>query len=287
MPLNRACTVAGALCTAGGQALSTGPGLSVPGPAPLTASFASVTAEHDGSSGFNVRIAFSEDVNISYQDMRDHALTVTGGTVVRAKRVDKRKDLWQLRVQPSSQGAVMVALPPTASCDDTGAVCMAAGLALSNGIAQTVPGPATPRHLIGTAAADTLSGRDGADTLGGGAGNDTLDGGAGDDTLYGGAGTDTLTGGPGADTFVFAAGHGTDTITDFSPAEADQIDLRALTGITGFAALTLTADNDDTLLDLSGHGGGTVRLEDIAVADLAAEDFLLPSPQGVHTSLGA
>ncbi len=170
MPLNRACTVAGALCTAGGQALSTGPGLSVPGPAPLTASFASVTAEHDGSSGFNVRIAFSEDVNISYQDMRDHALTVTGGTVVRAKRVDKRKDLWQLRVQPSSQGAVMVALPPTASCDDTGAVCMAAGLALSNGIAQTVPGPATPRHLIGTAAADTLSGRDGADTLGGGRG---------------------------------------------------------------------------------------------------------------------
>ena len=94
--------------------------------------------------------------------------------------------------------------------------------------------------------------------------------------LDGGGGADILTGGSGADTFVFAAGHGTDTITDFSPEEADLIDLSALSGITGFAALTLTAEDTDTLLDLSAHGGGTVRLEDIAVADLAAEDFLLP-----------
>ena len=92
--------------------------------------------------------------------------------------------------------------------------------------------------------------------------------------LDGGGGADILTGGSGADTFVFAAGHGTDTITDFSPEEADLIDLSALSGITGFAALT--ADDTDTLLDLSSHGGGTVRLEDIAAADLAAEDFLLP-----------
>jgi hypothetical protein len=49
-----------------------------------------------------------------------------------------------------------------------------------------------------------------------------------------------------------------------------------LTGLTGFAALTLTADGSATLLDLSMQGGGTVRLEDIAVADLAAEHFLLP-----------
>ena len=107
-------------------------------------------------------------------------------------------------------------------------------------------------------------------------GDDELDGGAGDDELEGGAGVDTLTGGLGADTFVFAVGHGTDTITDFSPEESDLIDVSAFTDIAGFASLTLTESGADTVLDLSSQGGGTVRLEDIAVADLAAEDFLLP-----------
>ena len=94
--------------------------------------------------------------------------------------------------------------------------------------------------------------------------------------LDGGAGT--LTGGPGADTFVFAAGHGTDTITDFSPEEADQIDLLAFPAPSDFTALTLTADGTATVVDLSAYDGGTVRLEEMAVSDLAAEDFLLPPP---------
>ena len=106
-------------------------------------------------------------------------------------------------------------------------------------------------------------------------GDDDLYGEAGDDVLDGGAGTDTLTGGPGADTFVFAAGHGTDTITDFTPEEAD---LLAFTAPSDFAALLPTADGTATIVDLSAYGGGTIRLEGVAVADLAAEDFLLPPP---------
>ena len=47
----------------------------------------------------------------------------------------------------------------------------------------------------------------------------------------GNSGDDTLTGGAGADTFVFEAGHGDDTITDFTDGE-DMTDLSALTGIT-------------------------------------------------------
>ena len=137
--------------------------------------------------------------------------------------------------------------------------------------------------LYGGADDDTLYGNAGDDTLYGDdedtdpdAGDDTLDGGAGDDTLYGDAGTDTLTGGAGADTFVFAAAHGTDTITDFAPEEDDQIDLSVFAGLSGFTALSLSADGSATVLDLSAHGGGTIRLQDIAVADLAAADFLLP-----------
>ena len=130
--------------------------------------------------------------------------------------------------------------------------------------------------LDGGSGDDILYGDGGDDVLEGGADDDTLDGGAGLDALYGDGGVDSLTGGTGADTFVFAAGDGTDTITDFFPEEGDRIDLSAFAGLEGFASLKLTADGSTTILDLRAHGGGTVRLEGIAVADLLAADFLWP-----------
>ena len=137
-------------------------------------------------------------------------------------------------------------------------------------------GDAGDDDLYGGDGDDLLYGNAGADNLYGGSGDDELHGDAGDDELEGGEGTDTLTGGAGADTFVFAAGHGTDTITEFTPDDSDLIDLSAFAGITAFAALTITADGDDSLLDLGTHGGGMVRLQDVAVADLEGSHFLLP-----------
>ena len=140
-------------------------------------------------------------------------------------------------------------------------------------------------ELYGDAGEDDLYDGDDADLLYGGAGDDTLygDGGddelygdGGDDELYGGNGDDELEGGAGADTFVFAAGHGTDTITDFNPEESDLIDVSAFAGITAFANLSLTDDDADVVLDLGSHGGGTIRLEGVSVADLEAGDFGLP-----------
>lgn len=46
-------------------------------------------------------------------------------------------------------------------------------------------------------------------------GNDTIFAGGGNDTIDGGSGNDELTGGSGNDVFIFRAGFGTDTITDF------------------------------------------------------------------------
>ena len=94
----------------------------------------------------------------------------------------------------------------------------------------------------------------------------------GDDTLVGGADDDTLYGGSGADTFVFEAAHGTDTILDFANG-TDMIDLSALTQITEFSDLTITADGTTAVIDLTGKGGGTIRLDDTAVSDLDASDF--------------
>lgn len=56
----------------------------------------------------------------------------------------------------------------------------------------------------------------GDDVLDGGAGNDMLFGGGGNDTLAGGTGDDTLTGDSGNDTFIYTAGDGNDTISDFN-----------------------------------------------------------------------
>ncbi|MFN6487859.1 calcium-binding protein, partial [Nostoc sp. DedQUE02] len=70
--------------------------------------------------------------------------------------------------------------------------------------------------MDGGAGNDTLNGGNGNDTLYGGGGSDRLTGGNGNDLLYGGAGSDILTGGNSNDIFAFAAGEGTDTITDFS-----------------------------------------------------------------------
>ncbi len=86
----------------------------------------------------------------------------------------------------------------------------------------------TKLNLTGNALNNTLTGND-ADNI--------LDGGKGDDILIGGLGNDTLKGGLGADAFkwslddVGTAGdisRSTDTITDFSITQGDQLDLRDL-----------------------------------------------------------
>ena len=67
---------------------------------PLTAAFEGVPAAHDGETAFRVRLAFSEGISISYTRMRDASFTVTGGDVTAARRVDGRRDLWEITIEP-------------------------------------------------------------------------------------------------------------------------------------------------------------------------------------------
>ena len=160
---------------------------------------------------------------------------------------------------------------------------------------DTLVGDAGDDTLYGDAGDDTLYGEDGDDWVHGGAGDDSIYGDAGDDKLIGGegddridggegadwiegqAGDDTLLGGGGADTFVFSPGGGNDTIKDFTDGE-DLIELSAFTGVTGVGDLTMTADGDDVVIDLTAYGGGTIRLENTALGDLDAEDFNFDEP---------
>ncbi len=79
----------------------------------------------------------------------------------------------------------------------------------------------------GTEANDSLSGWVSADTIAGGAGDDRIYGGGGEDTLTGGAGDDRLEGGNySADTYVFAKGHGKDTVSDYASRDEESDTLR-------------------------------------------------------------
>ena len=88
---------------------------------------------------------------------------------------------------------------------------------LSTSDTDTLDGGIGDDCIVSGASASTDEGwEDNGDLMTGGAGQDTLIGGGADDTLEGGTGNDSLTGGLADDTFVYAAGDGDDTITDFN-----------------------------------------------------------------------
>ena len=171
---------------------------------------------------------------------------------------------------------------------------------------DTLMGDAGANALYGKGGADLLRGRAGADRLFGEEGSDTADysgsnaavsvnlaratasGGhaAGDtlvgienlvgsdhaDTLGGGTGGSKLTGGGGADRFVLAAGHGDDTITDFTDG-TDTIAFDASNRTTSFSQLTTRAHLGGTLVEFANEDG-TLFLEGVGLALVNAADFV-------------
>ena len=157
LPAERSCGVSGsresgAICTKSRprRRLTNAPEVTVPGPAsasapaPLTASFEGVSEGHDGQSLFRFRVAFSEDIGISYRSLRKHAFTVTGGRVSVGRRVDGRRDLFEITVRPDSVGDVTIALAAGRACAVSGAICTRSQprRPLSNAVTATVSGPA-------------------------------------------------------------------------------------------------------------------------------------------------
>ena len=107
----------------------------------LTATLEDFPTNHDGSSPFTFRIAFSAEVEITPEAMRDHALVVSGATVTAAARVDGRSDLWELTVEPAGSGPVSILTPLERACTETGALCTAEGVMLTVAPALQVAGP--------------------------------------------------------------------------------------------------------------------------------------------------
>ena len=109
---------------------------------PLTASLENIATSHDGENAFTFELRFSEEFSLSYKTLRDHAFTVTGGTVRKAQRLEQGSNVgWRMTVRPNSDGAVTIILPITEDCEAQGAICTDDGRKLSTELVLTVSGP--------------------------------------------------------------------------------------------------------------------------------------------------
>ena len=114
---------------------------------PLTAAIHDAPESHDGQDAFKFELRFSEEpkTGFSYKTLRDHAFTVTGGTVEGARQLDGGSATpnirWEISVSPDSNANVTVELPATEDCDTQGAICTDDGRALSSPLEFTVKGP--------------------------------------------------------------------------------------------------------------------------------------------------
>ena len=120
---------------------------------PLTATVHGVPSSHNGQDAFTFELRFSEDPkpDFSYTTVRDHAFTVTGGSVTYVRRLEAGENVrWEITVTPGSSAAVAIALNATTDCSATGAICTEEGRKLSGGPLLVVTGPNSPATGVPT-----------------------------------------------------------------------------------------------------------------------------------------
>jgi Ca2+-binding RTX toxin-like protein len=119
---------------------------------------------------------------------------------------------------------------------------------------------------------EAVTGGAGAAAIIGGTGADTITGGSGNALIEGGGGNDVMTGGAGADIFLFTGASGAATITNFSAAKGDKIDLSAVGTFYGLSGVLANAvqSGSNTIITI---GSGTLTLQNLLPADLDASDF--------------
>jgi hypothetical protein len=109
-----------------------------------------------------------------------------------------------------------------------------------------------------------------AETPDGASAADIILGSGDEDILNGGAGGDLLSSDPGASTLVFEEGGGNDAVTDFN--DVANLDLTSF-GLSSFDDLNF--EDDDSGAVLAFETSESITFEDVDVADLSADQFLL------------
>lgn len=151
-----------------------------------------------------------------------------------------------------------------------------ANLAANNNYKLDVVNPASGAAMLLTTLSGTLAGNSITHIKGLGTIGLSLTAGAGDQTLEGSKGADMLKGGTGSDTFIYGTGDGADTISDFSQADTDKIDLRGITNIGSlsnlFSSSTVTETGGSVKFNFGN--GDSLSLTNVHEADLTSSDFI-------------
>ena len=112
--------------------------------APLTASFASLPASHQGSGTIELRVEFNRPLRTGAADTLELAFQVTNGEVRGVSRAAGLTEQWEIEIEPLSDADVVVVLPASADCAAPEAVCTAGNQPLSTRLEATIPFSAQP-----------------------------------------------------------------------------------------------------------------------------------------------
>ena len=108
----------------------------------IRAEFTMVPASHSGPGSEVVfRIEFSEPVRVDIGPNFGYLLDVEGGNVTSAWWLDGDTTVWEIVVEPASDGDLKIRLPAGRACDARGAPCGSGERRLSNEPELTIPGP--------------------------------------------------------------------------------------------------------------------------------------------------
>ena len=122
LPAAENCTDTGAICTGGDnpRPLTNSIAQTFPG-TQLSAEFHRLDEYHDGSTPFSFILVFSEEVDTTLAEIRDHALTITGGSFTNTVQEDENSTRrWEFTVKPSGGNDVEVLIAGATDCDTPG-----------------------------------------------------------------------------------------------------------------------------------------------------------------------
>ena len=143
LPVTTDCSATGAVCTGGDspQPLSNSVTHTFPG-TQLNAEFEGFDHHHDGSTPMQFRVVFSEEVETTAAEIKDHALTVTGATINTVVQKDEGSTRrWNVTVTPAGTGPFDVILASATDCAQDGHICTPGGELLARGDWKRSSGP--------------------------------------------------------------------------------------------------------------------------------------------------
>ena len=143
LPATESCADTGAICSYGSTPMPQSNSITHTFPGTqLNAKFTGLDNYHDGSTEFKFTLGFSEEVDTTAAEIRDHALTFTGGTFTDVVQKDESSTRrWEITVKPGGVGNIAIFIAQATDCGTNGHICTSEGELLSEGARENSIGP--------------------------------------------------------------------------------------------------------------------------------------------------